>query len=102
MASANDVTVIAPVEDSKAVAAAGTPVQLQNHPCSSVLITARIANTKPIAVGFSNAVRAGAGTEVGFTIKPGESREIPCANTNDFWIDAQVNGEGISYTTLVR
>lgn len=102
--SMNDVTVIAPIEGSKAVAAAGTAERLTSasNPCSSVIITARAANTKSIAWGFSNAVEGGAGAEVGACIKPGESIEVKCGNTNEIWIDAQVNGEGVSFTTTVR
>lgn len=86
-------------EGSKNVAATGTPEQLSavKKLMGKAVITARPANTGPIAVGFSNAVRAGAGVEVGALVNPGESIEIEAPDLSQIWIDAKVNGEGVSF-----
>ncbi len=86
-------------QGSKNVTTAATPLQLAaTTAIKSVIVTARIGNTKEIAVGFSNAVRATAGSEIGMCLQPGDSVTL---NVNDLaavWIDAQINGEGCSFT----
>lgn len=86
-------------EGSKNVAAAGTPEKLlaASTPCSEVAVTARPGNTGKIAVGFSAAVRAAAGGEVGAILSPGDTISVPVGNVNQVYIDATVNGEGVSF-----
>lgn len=86
-------------QGNKVVAAAGTPVALAAAtPCRAVVITARIGNTKEVAVGFSNTVRATSGAEIGMQLQPGQSISIAVTDLSLIFIDAQVNGEGVSYT----
>lgn len=88
-------------EGGKNVTTHGTPVQLVSTKTQmgAVVITARPANTGVIAVGFSNAVRAVAGGEVGATLKANASITIPgVADLSQIWIDATVDGEGVSFT----
>ncbi len=86
-------------QGSKNIAVAGTPAALAaSTACTSVIITARKGNTKEIAYGFSNAVRATAGSEIGAQLQPGESVTLYVTNLSLIWIDAQVNGEGVSFT----
>lgn len=87
-------------QGNKAVTTAGTPQQLAaaSTPCTNVIISARIGNTKEVAYGFSNAVRATAGGEIGATLQPGDSVALRVNNLQAIWLDAQVSGEGVSYT----
>lgn len=86
-------------EGQQEVAAAATPEQLAaNQACTSVAITAQIGNTKQVAIGFSNAVRATAGAEIGMQLQPGDTVVYNVDNLNKIWVDAQVNGEGVSFT----
>lgn len=98
--SDNDYTASGPGDGNKNVAAAGTPERLNatRIPCRNVAITARPANTGKIAVGMSNAVRAVAAGEKGVILAAGSSVSFPVASVSDLWIDATVNGEGVSYT----
>jgi hypothetical protein len=84
------------------VAAAGTPQQLEgaSTPCSLLYLTARTGNTKNIAWGFTNAVRATAAAEIGAVLTPGEPVVIPVSNVQNVWIDATVSGEGVSFSYL--
>lgn len=87
-------------QGSQSVAAAGTPVALAavSTLCKLVVVTARSGNTKNIAYGWSNAVRATAGTEIGGVLTPGVSVALPATDLHNLFIDATVNGEGVSYT----
>ncbi len=98
----NDDPSVGGSEGSKNVAAAATPetIVAVSTPCRRVIITARAGNTKPIAYGFSNAVRATAGAEVGAQLAAGASVSLPVADALLVWIDAQVNGEGVSFTIV--
>jgi hypothetical protein len=88
-------------QGNKAVTNAGTPLQLAAATaCRAVVITARIGNTKEVAIGFSNAVRATAGSELGMCLQPGTSVAIAVSDLSLIWVDAQVNGEGVSFTYI--
>lgn len=88
-------------QGSKAVTTAATPLALAaSTACTQIIITARIGNTKQIAYGFSNAVRATAGSEIGAQLQPGDSVSLKVNNLSSIFIDAQVNGEGVSYTYM--
>ena len=47
---------------------------------------------------LANTVRATSGAEVGAQLQPGDSVSLKVNNLNVIWLDAQVNGEGVSYT----
>jgi hypothetical protein len=89
-------------QGNKVVAAPATALQLVAGatPCTTVIVTARVGNTKEIAYGFSNAVRATAGAEVGAQLQPGDSVSLRVSDVSKIWIDAQVAGEGVSFTYL--
>ncbi len=81
------------------VAAAGTRVQLTatSTPILSVTVKALSTNTGIVYVGGAD-VSAANGLEL---INPGESVSVDVDNLTDVWIDAAVNGEGVSYIYLV-
>lgn len=84
----------------KVVATAGTPLQIiaANTAIKRVLITALTTNTGVIAIGGSNAVRAAAGSENGLVIKnTSQPIELLQEDLSKVWIDASVNGEGVTY-----
>lgn len=89
-------------QGNKVVAAAATPVQLiaTRTICASVIVSARPGNTGKIAVGFSNAVRATAGAEVGAILSAGQSLALMLDDVSKVWIDASVNGEGVGFAYL--
>lgn len=83
------------------VTTAGTAVQLQDHPCKMVVITAETDNTGNIFVGSSNVVAA-AGSEIGFVLYTGQtSIPIPISNTNLLYINSTVNGDGVTYAYFI-
>lgn len=89
-------------QGSKNVTTAATPLALAaSTACRVVVITARTGNTKEIAIGWSNAVRATAGSEIGLTLAPGASIAIAVTDLSLLFIDAQVSGEGCSFTYSV-
>lgn len=87
------------MQGHKDVTTAGTPVRLSDTSvvCYGVAITADGNNTGRIAFGFSNAVRAATGGEVGPSLGAGESVFIPINDARKTWIDAAVNGEGVGF-----
>jgi len=80
------------------VAAAGTGVQLTttSTPILGVIIKALITNTGDIYVGG-----AGVAAASGYPLAPGEFVGLDVDNLTDVWIDAAVNGEGVSYIYIV-
>lgn len=85
------------VSGSRVVTAAGTQVTLTaaSIPCREVVIQAKAANTDFIYVGGSD-IAAGAGIQL-------DAREGVTINIDDafkVWIDAGVNGEGVTYIIL--
>lgn len=83
--------------DRKTVALAGTPEALDDHQCTSVIITAETNNTGVIFVGDAN-VSATPGSEQGFVLFTAQtSPPLFVSNTNLIYIDTTVNGDGVSY-----
>jgi hypothetical protein len=86
----------------KTVTTAGTAVPLiaAGVGGNSTCITALSTNTGTICVGTST-VLAAAGTRRGTPLAPGESMTF---NTDPalVWIDATVNGEGVSFSYEAR
>lgn len=83
----------------KVVAAAGTPEKLSasSVPVIDVEIRALDANTKPVAVGAST-VKAKAAEARGRLLKAGEVVKLEgLGNLNKIFVDAEVNGEGVTY-----
>lgn len=91
-------------EGSKDVAVAGTPEQLSatSQLCLGVALTARAGNTGAIAYGFSNAVRATAGSEIGAQLAAGASVFLPITDLVHVWLDAEVSGDGVSYSYVYQ
>lgn len=83
----------------KVVVAAGTPVAIvsSSTPCKWVTLTALLTNTRQVNVGGSD-VLATVGSDKGTPLNAGDSATIPVANANAAFVDAQVNGEGVSFT----
>lgn len=76
----------------KTVSAAGTAEQLTAQACKAVSIAAKAANTGNIFIGGSTVSSAN-----GRILAPGDSIDLAIDNLNRLYIDAAVNGEGISY-----
>lgn len=85
---------------TKVLTAAATPEQLvgASTPCRSVVIAAKPGNTGRIAYGFTNSVNAD-GTNGAF-LAANEKVSLPVADLQLVWLDAAVDGEGVSYTFL--
>ncbi len=79
----------------KAVAAAGTRVQLDSVACKSAIIKALPANTGKVYVGDSTVAAAN-----GFPLSAGEGFALAIDNLNRLYIDADVNGEGVAYIVV--
>jgi hypothetical protein len=79
----------------QAVGTAGTPVQLPSNTATSVTIKALYANTGTIYVGTDASVSALNGYEM--VAGDGETFAVS-ANTNEIYLDADTNGEGVSFT----
>lgn len=86
------------------VTTAGTRVQLAAQGglsrVGAVAITAFAANTGVIVVGGSTVVAA-TGTRRGTPLAAGASMTIETDDLSDIWLDATVNGEGVTYTYTV-
>lgn len=84
----------------KTVASAGTAVALAaSTACKWVAITALLTNTQPVAIGGSG-VLATSGSRTGVVLNPGEAWEFPIDNLSKVFVDAGVNGEGVSFAYL--
>lgn len=86
------------------VTTAGTRVQLAAQGglgrIQTVAITALDTNTGTIVVGGSTCVAA-AGTRRGVALAAKDSVSIDTDDLSDIWLDATVNGEGVSYTYIL-
>jgi len=78
------------------VASAGTREQLPNIPCREVTIIAKRTNTGYIYAG-KNTVSS---TVYGVELAAKDSFTFVVKNANEIYIDASVNGEGISYVAI--
>ena len=82
----------------KVVTAAGTAEALAaSTACEKVDIQAELDNTGVIVVGGSTVV-ATAATRRGIALRAGDSYCLEVDNLADVYIDAEVNGEGVTYT----
>jgi hypothetical protein len=86
----------------KTVTTAGTAVQLATVPqrANSTCVTALSTNTGTVCVGAST-VLAAAGTRRGTPLTAGQSVTFNCDATL-LWLDATVNGEGVSFSYEAR
>ena len=78
------------------VTTAGESVRLPDIPCNTVTITALRDNTGFIYIGGSDV----SSTVFGDDLASKESFTFQIANLNQLYIDASVNGEGISYVAV--
>jgi len=91
-----DVTALSPfttpVNGQQAVTTAGTRVQLPSAACIAATIKALPGNTNNIYLGDSAVSSAN-----GHVLAAGDAVNVAIDNLNRFYIDADTNGEGISY-----
>lgn len=81
----------------KTVATAGTPVQLDDVEVAAeqtILIKAKTGNAGIITIGNSSDT-ADSGNSDYFSLAAGEAIEVDGQNTNEVWIDATENGDGV-------
>lgn len=78
------------------VTTAGTRVQLPAYACREVSIIAKRGNAGSIYVGGSDV----SSTVYGVDLKANDSVTLAVSNTNLIYIDASINGEGISYVAI--
>jgi len=84
----------------KVVATAGAREALASlTPATIVIITAETDNTSYIVIGGATVVAALA-TRQGTPLNPGDSITLEVDNLADVYLDAMVNGEGVTYTYL--
>lgn len=84
----------------KVVTTAGTAVTLAASAASKeVTITAELNNTGTVTVGGSTVVDATA-TRQGSPLYPGDTITIATDNLTEVYIDAEVNGDGVTYSYL--
>jgi len=78
------------------VSTAGTRVQLSSSTAiKTVTIRSYASNTGLIYVGDSSVTSAN-----GFQLSPQETVSLDIANLSSIWLDAQNNGDGVSYIYL--
>jgi hypothetical protein len=82
----------------KTVAVAGTRERLSAVPLQGpfIEIQALASNAGVIVLGDENVVAA-IGTRQGIALSPGEARGYSWPDLYDLWLDATVNGDGVSY-----
>lgn len=81
----------------KTVTTAGTPVAIgASEGVSVVSVTALKGNTGVICVGGKGVI-ASESTRTGKPLLASESVSIPADDVGDIYIDATVNGEGVSW-----
>jgi hypothetical protein len=78
--------------DQVTVAAAGTAEQLPDQSCKAVSIAALPTNTGYVYLGDS-----GVDSTNGRVLAAGDAIDVAIDNLNRLYVDADVNGEGISY-----
>jgi hypothetical protein len=84
-----------PVSGKKTVTTAGTAVHLDDVDCKSVSIKALASNTGTIYVGGSDVDSTN-----GLELAAGESIDVAIDNVSRFYIDASVDGEGVSWLAV--
>jgi len=80
----------------KVVASSGTAVVLGSGACKSITVQSEKDNTSDIVVGGSGVV-ASLSTREGIYLSPGDSVDLPIDNLDKVYVDALVNGEGVTY-----
>lgn len=85
--------------DYKTVDTAGRSVRLSDTSCPfrKCVVYARYSNTGLIRLGHSDKVYAVSTQERGIPLWPGESREFTDDDLRDIWMDAEVDGEGVTW-----
>jgi len=87
-------------DNRKTVTTPGTAVALASSTAiKEVTVTAELNNTGTLTVGGSTVVDAVA-TRRGTPLYPGDSFTIESDNLAEVFIDAEVGGDGVSYTYL--
>jgi len=84
-----------PASDQTTVPSAGTRVQLPDTACIAATIKALPANTGNIFLGDATVTSAN-----GHVLAAGDAVNVAIDNLNRFWIDAAVNGEGVSHLVV--
>lgn len=88
------------VDDQRLVVpVAGTRVQFPNVVTKVIAMTAETDNTGEVVVGGSGVIAALA-TRRGIPMAAGDSVILAVTNLNLLWLDATVNGDGVTYVTL--
>lgn len=97
-----------PLDGLKLVTTAGTRERLtaSSTPAISVLMTAKATNTGTIVVGGSTVVAASGAGRRGTPLNAGDSMKMTrledgLKDLTDIYLDATVNGEGVTYTYTV-
>lgn len=86
----------------KTVASAGTAVVLgSSEGVTAVIVTALKGNTGIIAVGGKGVI-ASESTRTGAALAAGVPVTIACDDVADVWIDATVNGEGVTWLGITE
>lgn len=88
--------------NQKAVTTAGTAVQLQSQAVPdgfTIFLRSLAANTGKIWVGSSQANAQN--HAIAEPVEAGAFNTIALTNTDEIWIDADVNGEGVSWLVEV-
>lgn len=85
----------------KVVASSGTAVQLTTQALYNqvLIVTALEGNTEKVVLGGSDVVAA-TGTRKGVALVASETIQIPVPDLSAIYIDAEVNGEGVSFISL--
>lgn len=78
------------------VPTAGTAVQFPNASCREITIIAKDTNSGTIYVGGTGV----SDTSYGVKLKADGSITLPVSNANMVYINASVDGEGVSYVAL--
>ena len=87
-----------PKDGRKVVATAGTRVPLADPtPALFVIITGETDNTDFVTVGGERVIGALA-TREGTPLGAADGAGFFCKDLSDFWLDAVVSGEGVTYT----
>lgn len=81
--------------NQRTVTTAGARVQLQTQACLGVTVKAKSANTGLIYVGDSGVTSAN-----GHILAAGDAVSLAIDNVNRLWIDASVDGEGVSWLAV--
>lgn len=86
----------------KAVTTAGTALALTANAvtCERVLVSAWKSNTKAVYVGDSTVKAADTVAAIGTRIDAGLTQEFVVDDPAKLMVDAQVSGEGVSWTAL--